>query len=99
MIRSLFVAITLIASAPVLADPIEGSATLAAPAKVSRVAGDTSAWRCDGTQCTGGVEPDKRSAMVTCTAVADTAGRVRAFTAGATSFAEADLARCNRHVK
>ena len=38
-------------------------------------------------------------AVAACSQVADANGRVTAFTAGATSFAEAELKRCNRHVK
>lgn len=43
--------------------------------------------------------PVERDAVAACTGVANAAGRVAAFTAAGYSFTEADLARCNRHVK
>ncbi len=81
------------------AGPAPGTATLAAPALHPKVVGDAGSWRCDGTTCTGTADTSTRVAVATCTLVANANGRVTAFAAGPTAFGEAELARCNRHVK
>jgi hypothetical protein len=43
--------------------------------------------------------PTRTATAVTEAGVANTAGRVVAFTAAGYPFTDADLARCNRHVK
>ena len=81
------------------AEPAAGTATLAAPAHQARVAGEAGVWRCDGTTCTGAADTRTNLAVEACTMVASANGRVASFTAGATSFGEPELKRCNRHVK
>ena len=86
------------ASSPAFAAPADGSATLAAPARATRVVTDAGVWRCDGTGCTGPADTLTGPAVAACTGVADANGRVTAFTAAQT-FGEAELKRCNRHVR
>lgn len=76
-----------------------GEATLAAPARTARLATDAGGWACDGVRCAGPAQGATGELVAVCTAVADNAGRVTAFTAGDKAFAEAELARCNRHAK
>lgn len=87
------------AAAGANAETAPGSATLAAPAHQGRIAGEAGVWRCDGTSCTGIADTRTGLAVEACTMVASANGRVTAFNAGATSFGEAELKRCNRHVK
>jgi len=88
-----------ITSSPAIAEPARGTATLATPAAQARIVGEGGVWRCTGTTCTGPADTRARLAVAACSAVADANGRVTAFSAGGTDFAEAELARCNRHVK
>ncbi len=79
--------------------PVAGTATLAAPASQTKIVGEGGVWRCDGATCTGMADARPALAVAACAAVADTAGRVTAFTAGAMTFGEPELKRCNRHVR
>jgi hypothetical protein len=97
VLRTFIVAIAL--TSPALATPIAGTATLAAAATVATVTSESGRWTCTGTSCTGSSDSLTGPAVATCTTLADRAGRVTAFTAGATSFGAAEMARCNRHVK
>ena len=97
MFRTLILAIAL--TSPALAAPTDGVATLAAPARVAKVTGEAGSWRCDGTSCTGSADSGLRAAVAACATVAEAAGRVTAFTAGTLTFADAELARCNRHAR
>ncbi len=101
MIRQLITAIALTygLSGPASAGPVPGTATLAAPADIGRIVTDAGVWQCSGNSCTGSAESVTGIAVAACTAVADTAGRVTAFTAGSTNFGEAELSRCNRHIR
>ncbi len=99
MTRLLLVAIAIISASVAHATPAPGTATLAAPAEIARIVTESGSWRCTGTSCTGTADSVTSVAVAACTAVAGKAGRVTAFTAGATAFAEPELARCNRHVK
>jgi hypothetical protein len=60
---------------------------------------DAGMWHCAGTACAGPGSTSLREAVGVCTSVADAAGRVVAFSAAGYSFTDADLVRCNRHVK
>ncbi len=97
MLRTLIIAIAL--TFPAIAAPVSGTATLAAPATVARVTTESGRWSCAATSCSGNADSVTGPAVATCTALADRAGRVTAFTAGATSFGTGELARCNRHGK
>ncbi len=98
MLRFAIVAIAL--TSPAFAAPAPGTATLGAPtAKAMRVVAETGAWRCEGSRCSGPADTVTRVAVAACTAVADRAGRVTAFSVGSLAFGDADLARCNRNVK
>lgn len=99
MFRVSLLAIAAIWSSAALAGPVAGTATLAAPAEAASVTGEGGVWRCTGTSCTGPANTVTSIAVAACTVVADKAGRVTAFTAGDTSFGEAELTRCNRHKK
>ena len=99
MYRLLLVAIAAISTTTAHAAPAAGTATLAAPATVAHIVGETGSWNCSGTACTGIADTVTNIAVAACSTVADKAGRVAAFTVGTASFAEAELARCNRHVK
>ncbi len=81
------------------AEPLPGVATLAAPAQTARVAGEAGVWRCDGTSCTGMADSRTALAVAACTMVANANGTVASFSAGAQAFGEAELKRCNRHVR
>lgn len=95
----LLATIAAIAATPALAEPAAGTATLAAPAGQARIVGEGGVWRCSGTTCSGPADTRPRLAVAACSALADVNGRVVAFIAGGTTFGEAELARCNRHVK
>ncbi len=82
-----------------VAEPAAGVATLASPAHEARVAGEAGVWRCDGTTCTGSADTRTGLSVEACSMVAGANGRVASFAVGATSFGEAELKRCNRHVK
>jgi len=97
--RLMLTLIAVITSSSALAAPGPSTARLAAPARTANAVTEAGVWRCDGTACTGMASPMLREAVAACTGVADAAGRVAAFTAVDYSFTEADLARCNRHVK
>jgi len=100
MYRSLaFSLLAAITASPALAAPVAATATLAAPARSDRAVTPEGVWRCTADSCTGNALPITGEAVGVCSAVADHAGRVKAFTVGALTFAEAELARCNRHVK
>ena len=99
MTRLLIVAIAAISAAAAQAAPVPGTATIAAPTEIARIVTESGSWRCAGTSCDGPADTVAGIAVAACTAVADRAGRVTAFTAGDMVFAEAALARCNRHVK
>ena len=92
----LIAAITI--SAPVAASPVPGTAMLAAAARATRIVTENGVWRCDGATCTGTADTVTGQAVAVCTALADAGGRVAAFTA-AQAFGEAELARCNRHLR
>lgn len=94
-----FVAIAAISASAAMAAPVPGTATLAAEAVRTKIVGESGSWRCDGTSCTGTADASVGPAVATCTMVANANGRVIAFTAGPTAFGEAELKRCNRHVK
>ena len=94
-----FAAIAATFATAAAAAPVAGTATLAAPASLSKVVGEGGVWRCDGATCTGMADARVGLAVAACAAVADANGRVMAFTAGETAFGEAELKRCNRHVK
>lgn len=96
--RLLLALIAVITSSPALAAPGAAAAQLAAPARSAMIITDSGMWHCDGTACSGLAGPALRGAVAVCTAIADGAGRVAAFTAGDYAFSVADLARCNRHV-
>ena len=91
--------IAAITSSSALAAPGPSTAQLAAPARAPQAITDGGTWHCDGSSCTGMASPMLREAVAVCTGVAVGAGRVVAFTAAGYSFTDADLARCNRHVK
>lgn len=93
------IAASLAGATAAYSEPAPGVATLAAEAHEARVAGDAGVWRCDGITCTGTADTRTGLAVEACTMVAGANGRVAAFTAGATSFGEPELKRCNRHVK
>ncbi len=97
--RLLVAVIAVITSSSALAAPGPSTARLAAPARTPNPVTEAGVWHCDGTACTGMASPMLREAVAACTGVASTAGRVAAFTAAGYAFAEADLVRCNRHVK
>ena len=73
--------------------------TLAAPALQAQITSDTGVWRCKDTTCTGVTDTHVAAAVATCTMLAAVNGPVASFTAGSTAFGEAELKRCNRHVK
>ena len=81
------------------AAPVAGVATLAAPARSVQAVTPAGVWQCSESTCTGMTVVLTGEAVGVCTAVADSQGRVTAFTAGATTFKEGELARCNRHLK
>ncbi len=95
--RTLIFAIAL--TSPVFAAPVSGTATLAAAASKAKLVTDAGSWTCTGTSCTGTSDTVTSNAVAVCTGVADRAGRVTAFASGETVFADAELARCNRHLK
>lgn len=99
MHRILLVAIAAISTTAAHAAPAAGTATLAAPASVTHLVGESGSWNCTGTACTGTADSVTSVAVAACTNVVDKAGRVAAFSVGSASFAEAELARCNRHIK
>jgi len=99
MFRTFIVAIAVISSSAATAAPVSGTATLGAAAKAERVITESGTWHCEGLSCSGAAELTTRLAVAACTAVADSAGRVSAFAVGGTAFGEAELGRCNRHVK
>jgi hypothetical protein len=99
MIRLSLIAIAVIFSSSANAAPTTGTATLAAPAEIARIVTETGSWRCSGTRCDGLADSMTNIGVAACTAVADRAGRVVAFTAGETAFGDAELKRCNRHIK
>ena len=82
-----------------VAAPVPATATLVAAAQQAQVVGDGVVWRCEGTSCTGLADARVGQAVATCTQIASVNGTVASFTAGATSFGENELKRCNRHVK
>ncbi len=82
-----------------VAEPVAGTATLAAPASLAKVVGEGGVWHCEGATCTGMADARPALAVAACSAVADANGRVTAFSAGATAFGEPERKRCNRHVK
>ncbi len=94
----LLILIAAIAAGSASAAPGPATATLAAPGRPT-VLTDSGMWRCAGTACAGPGSTRLREAVGVCTSVADTAGRVVAFTAAGYAFSDADLVRCNRHVK
>lgn len=94
-----FAAIAAISASAATAAPVPGTATLAAEAVRAKIVGESGSWRCDGTSCTGMTDTSVGPAVATCTMVANANGRVTAFAAGPTPFGEAELKRCNRHVK
>jgi hypothetical protein len=96
---ALIAAIAATFSAPALAAPVDGMATLSAPARAERVVSETGIWHCTGTSCTGTTLASTSLAVAACSAVAAVNGRVGEFTVAGTSFGEAELKRCNRHVK
>ena len=96
---TLIAAIASTFAVPALAAPVDGSATLAAPARADRVVSENGIWHCTGDSCTGTTFAATSAAVAACSAVAAINGRVNAFTVGGTSFGEAELKRCNRHVK
>ena len=98
-ITHLMTAIAASLATAAVAAPAAGTATLAAPASLTKVVGDGGVWHCDGMTCTGMADARPALAVAACAAVADANGRVTAFSAGDTAFAEAELKRCNRHVK
>lgn len=97
--RLILALIAAITSTSALAAPGPSTAQLAAPVRAQTAITDFGVWHCDGTSCTGLSSPMLREAVAACTGVAAAAGRVAAFTAAGYSFTDADLARCNRHVK
>ena len=97
--RLLLAILAAITSSPALAAPGPGAAQLAAPTRVATVITDTGLWHCAGTTCTGAGSTVLHEAVAACTGVADGAGRVAAFASAGYTFADADLVRCNRHVK
>ena len=96
---ALIAAIAATIAAPALAAPVEASATLAAPARSERVVTENGIWRCTGDSCTGTTLASTSMAVAACSAVAAVNGRVGGFTVAGTSFGDAELKRCNRHVK
>jgi hypothetical protein len=97
--RLMIALIAAITSSSVAAAPAASTAQLAAPTRTATAVTEAGIWHCDGTTCTGMASPMLREAVAACTGVANTAGRVVAFTAAGYPFTDADLARCNRHVK
>jgi hypothetical protein len=95
----LIAATTATFATPALAAPVDGTATLSAPARADRVVSDSGIWRCTGTSCSGTTLASTGMAVAACSAVAAVNGRVGAFTVAGSSFGEAELKRCNRHVK
>jgi hypothetical protein len=94
----MLVTIVAITAIPAFADTVPGHAVLAGTANATVVA-PNGAWHCTANACSGPTDTRLASAVADCTAVADGAGRVAAFTAGSYAFADADLTRCNRHLK
>ncbi len=99
MFHRILIAIAAITASAAAAAPAPGSATLTTPAEINRIVTDAGSWRCSGTSCAGPADSVTSIAVAVCTAVADHAGRVTAFTVGGAAFADAELARCNRHIK
>ena len=97
--RIIIFAIASTLSVAVSAAPVTATATLTAPARQERMIGEAGVWRCEGTNCTGPADTRTGLAVAACTAVASANGQVASFVAGPTSFGEAELKRCNRHVK
>lgn len=97
--RLIFAVMAAITSSSALAQPGTSTAQLAAQARTTVVTGENTMWHYGDTSCTGMASPALHEAVATCTGIADTAGRVVAFAAPGYSFTEADLVRCNRHVK
>lgn len=95
----LLAAISVTIGSNVAAAPAAGTATLAAPAVHDRVTGEGGSWRCAGNTCTGIADTRTNLAVAACTLIATANGRVTAFAAGPQPFGEAELKRCNRHVK
>ncbi|KAB7648525.1 CC_3452 family protein [Polymorphobacter fuscus] len=93
------IAIAAISASAAAAAPVAGTATLAAPAAAERVTTARGLWQCTGTSCAGTADSVVNTAVGLCTTLADRAGRVSAFSAGDAAFGEAELARCNRHLK
>jgi hypothetical protein len=99
MFRTLLIAIALISSSAATAAPAPGAASLVAPAEIARIITEAGSWACSGTACAGPADSVTSVAVAVCTALADRAGRITAFSAGATAFGDAELKRCNRHIK
>jgi hypothetical protein len=97
--RLAFALMAVITSAPASAASGPATAQLAAPTRAAMIVTDAGTWHCDGTACSGTASPALREAVAVCTGLAAGAGRVAAFTAAGYRFSDADLARCNRHVK
>lgn len=98
-VRTLAVIAAITVAGPVFAGTAPSTATLAAPARVASITAESGVWRCDGTTCGGLASTTLREAVAVCTGLADSAGRVVAFTAAGKDFTADDLARCNRHQK
>lgn len=79
--------------------PVDGSATLATPASLTKIVGEGGVWRCAGNTCTGMADARPALSVAACSAVAAANGRVAAFTAGGSAFGDSEPKRCNRHVK
>ena len=93
------IAIAATVASSAFAAPAPGTATLAAPALQAQVTSETGIWRCKDNTCTGIADTHLAAAVATCTMLAGVNGPVASFTAGGTAFGEAELKRCNRHVK
>lgn len=95
----ILIAIAASLSGSAFAAPAPGTATLAAPAMQTRITSETGVWQCKDNSCTGTADTHIPLAVATCTMLAAANGPVASFSAGGTAFGEAELKRCNRHIK
>ncbi|QXQ05124.1 hypothetical protein KX816_12630 [Sphingosinicellaceae bacterium] len=98
-LHTVLIAIAATLSSGALAAGAPSTATLAAPALQAQVTSETGVWHCKDNTCTGVADTHLAAAVATCTMLAGVNGPVASFTAGGTAFGEAELKRCNRHVK
>lgn len=98
-LHTVLIAIAATLSSSAFAAGAPSTATLAAPALQTQITGEAGVWHCKDTTCTGVADTNVSAAVATCTMLAAANGPIASFSAGTTAFGEAELKRCNRHVK